>query len=181
MSEEANLLKRCKKGDERAIRQLVDTHQAAIGKTIVAIVGDPEHSKDVGQDVFIKFLSNLEQFEERSSVRTYLTRMAINQSLDVLKKKKPLVADLETAEEPLQQNWSFSNAYEEADFVQHALSRLGNDARVVLVLKEIQGYALEEIAGLLDIPIGTVASRLVRAKLKLSKILTALKNEGAIK
>src|SRR5215203_4932370 len=85
---EHELMTRAAKGDESAFRRIVELHESAVASVVTGMIGYGDDADDVGQETFVRFLSSLPKFRGDSSVRTYLTRIAMNLSIDVLKRRK---------------------------------------------------------------------------------------------
>ncbi len=182
-NEEEILIARAKKGDQSAFKQIVDLHSAHLARTIKGMLGNVAESDDVGQEVFIRFYKSINQFEGKSSLKTYLTRIAINLSLNALKKRKRNYSVFESgeiAENSISKFGQNKDGLLEQDrkdiqkLVQKALSYLDPKFRTVLVLRMIQGYSTKETAQMMDVPLGTVLSRLNSGQKKLKEILTKL-------
>lgn len=169
------LIKEACTGDNHAFEQLVKRYESQISATVMGMLGNCDEADDVGQEVFVRFYKSLQRFREESALGTYLTRIAINLSLNALKSRKRRNflfstndADTEhifiNPDESAQKN-------EKQEFVQNAIQKLEPEFRAVIVLRLIDGYSTLETADLLKIPQGTVLSRLSRAQKKLKKIL----------
>jgi RNA polymerase sigma-70 factor (ECF subfamily) len=129
--------------------------------------------------VFIRFYNALKDFREESSLATYLTRIAINLSLNEIKKRKRrnmfVVSRRNDEPEPdLADEMDESQAYDAKEAVNKALQQLEPKFRSVVVLRMLQGYSTAETAKILKLPTGTVLSRLARAQDKLREILKHL-------
>ena len=139
------------------------------------MLGDGPEADDVGQETFIRFYKALDTFRGDSSVKTYLTRIAINLSLNTLKRRKRLRErhvrreDMREAELPTE-----SMGIEESErvrLVREAVQQLDPKHRAIVVLRMLEGYSTKETAELLDLPQGTVLSRLARGMKKLEAVL----------
>jgi RNA polymerase sigma-70 factor (ECF subfamily) len=167
---DAVLLDRARDGDRWAFQQVVQRYEDQVAATVVGMLGPGPDADDVGQETFIRFYKALDQFRGESGLGTYLTRIAINQSLKALRKKKRwynrfLSRDNEerTLEEPALDGADVVGRRERAALVHEALATLSEDHRAVVVLRLLDGYSTRETADILDIPEGTVMSRLYRA------------------
>lgn len=155
-------------GDQNAFRNIVLKHEGDVARTVVGILGQNEDAEDVGQEVFIRFYKSINQFKGESSLKTYLTRIAINLSLNRLKQKNShATKPLERNEIRTAQASNGDEKFEMNELIEKALEQLEPDSRSVVVLRLIQGYSTKETADLLDIPVGTVLSRLSRAQQKM--------------
>ena len=180
-SSEDKLLERARQGDERAFRQLVERYEGLVAATVIGMLGPGPDAEDVGQETFIRFYRALKSFRGDSSVGTYLTRIAINQSLKALEKKKRWTArftsrdQTEVPYDPVSTDPVASDALasrESAAAVQRAIRELSPNHRAVVVLRMIDGYSTRDTAEILEIPQGTVLSRLSRAMDSLKVLLT---------
>lgn len=175
---EKRLLKKARSGDKSAFRKIVDTYQQQVRTTVLGMLGNAVEADDVAQEVFIRFYKSLHQFKGEAKLSTYLTRIAINLSLNELKRQqrhqsRNLALD---SAQVLQIEDGASNPIHDENraLVQQALQLLDVDFRTVVVLRLIEGYSVKETAELLKVPSGTVASRLARAQLKLKTIFEQL-------
>jgi len=167
-------------GDERAFRRIVEGHLDAVSRTVTGMLGPSAEVDDVVQDVFIKLHANLATFRGDASLRTFVTRMAINRSLDVLRQRKRrrwmqtwgLTSELDAAgaTTPATTNLEQQDLDER---LRHAIDRLPQKQRTVVVLRLVEGLSTEETAQVLDIKYGTVLSRLKRATDHLREVLSA--------
>ena len=169
---EDELLERAKRGDHKAFQCLVECFEECIAMIVKGILGDCAEAEDVGQEVFIRFYQCMHQFKGNSTLKTYLTRIAINLSLNEIKKRKPTfdINNKEISETPMTIETKSSN-FEENEQIDKALQQLSHEHRSIVVLRLMQGYSVKETAKILEIPEGTVLSRLSRAQEKLRQIL----------
>lgn len=173
-----SLLLAARSGDKMAFRYLVERYEPVVAATINGMLGSGPDADDVGQETFIRFYKNLDVFEEKSSIKTYLVRIAMNRSIDELRRRKKSqkrnrsVDDLEgSVLEPSEDGSKISDIRSDQEIVKRAIDQLADDHRSVVVLRMIDGYSTKETAAILDIPEGTVLSRLARANKKLAEIL----------
>jgi len=176
--EEANMVELVRSGDTIAFRNIVKKHQGHLAGTIKGMLGNVVEVEDVGQEVFIRFFKNINQFEGKSSLKTYLTRIAINLSLNELQKRKRQYKHFEKGESAklkIEQKMISNEEQNDAkQLINKALEYLDPKFRTVLVLRAIQGYSTKETAKILDIPLGTVLSRLNVAQKKLKEVVLGL-------
>ena len=170
------LIKAARAGDHGAFKELVRLYEPRVAATVIGMLGKCPEAEDVGQETFIRFYRSLNTFRGDAGVGTYLTRIAINLSLNELKRRKrskiiPLQKSSNEAYDiPDTQN---PNSYDdEREIVQRAIQKLEPKFRSVIVLRIMDGYSTKETAEILKLPIGTVLSRLARAQKKLKKLLT---------
>lgn len=173
---ERHLLERCRNGDLDAFDELVLQHQDRIHNLCYWMLNDRDEAADAAQEAFLRAFRGLPKFQGQCAFGTWLHRIAANVCLDALHKRKrtpipqsslsrddddvasPELAD--TRESPHEA----AARHERTRIIRRALATLPEHYRVVLVLFDIQGHAYEEIAELLELPIGTVKSRLNRAR-----------------
>lgn len=172
------LVKQAKAGDQTAFTNLVKRYEGQIAATVIGMLGNTPEAEDVGQETFIRFYKALKNFRGDAEVGTYLTRIAINLSLNELKKRKrknvfSLFSSSNQDEDRIK---AMAGDDHETDrdtkeLVHQAIQMLEPNFRSVVVLRMIDGYSTKETAEILNIPLGTVLSRLKRAQQKLQKIL----------
>ena len=176
-STDDELLHWAREGDMRAFRYLVERYEGAVAGTVIGMLGRGPEADDVGQETFIRFFRALHSFRGESSLKTYLTRIAINQSLKALKRRQTWRQRFQLASmtpeqpEPLVEGEATIDRNERIRLVHRALDQLSPQHRAVVVLRMLDGYSTREAAELLRIPQGTVMSRLSRAMTKLRSIL----------
>ena len=171
---ETALIEKAQKGDRNAYGELVRHHHPGVVNVVYRMCGDVELAEDAAQDAFIQAWLNLSSFRPGTSLRNWLYRIAVNAALDTLRRapKKPL-ADLETLALPdLQAGPEAAFLQKERTvIVQRAILSLTEASRAVLILREYGGLSYQEIASTLDIPLGTVMSRLNYARDRLKELL----------
>jgi len=172
------LVAKVQKGDARAFDLLVLKYQHRIFGLIGRYVHDADEVQDVAQEAFIKAYRALPDFRGESAFYTWLYRIAFNVAASHRRRKKPTLSVEYTrevsGEEPLDSGQGPTDRLEQADRcrqVHEALAQLSEEHRVVVVLREIEGCCYETIAEVLELPIGTVRSRLHRARLQLKELL----------
>ena len=178
------LVARVRAGDERAFRQIVERYEGAVASTVIGMLGRGAEADDVGQEVFIRLYENLHQFRGDASLKTYLTRIAINQSLKSIRRQKRWWHRFTSRDDPTQtlaepsvEGERIVDERVRADLVHDALQHLSADHRAVVVLRLLDGYSTAETAAMLDIPEGTVMSRLYRATNHLEDLLAPVLQE----
>lgn len=178
---ETDLLARARSGDHAAFRSLVERYEPAVAATVQGMLGPGPEAEDVGQETFIRFYRALDSFREESSLKTYLTRIAINLSLNALKRRRRLRDRFVRNDEPDFAEPAVSgevemDAGERAALVRKAVDRLEPKHRAVVVLRMLNGYSTRETAELLGVPQGTVLSRLSRGMQRLETLLKPYKD-----
>ena len=160
------LVATAREGDLLAFKSLVNRHEGRVAGVVKSMLGATPEADDVGQEVFIRFYQSLTKFRGEAAVGTYLTRIAINLSLNEIKRRKRRFSIFSKEEE----GWNKSAGDEDKDLkdmIGYELNRLEPEFRAVVTLRLIEGYSTEETAAILGIPLGTVLSRLSRAQMKL--------------
>ncbi|GMQ82106.1 MAG: hypothetical protein BMS9Abin05_1548 [Rhodothermia bacterium] len=156
-------------GNERAFRYLVERYQAHIVRTVTGMLGQSSDVDDTVQEVFVRFHFALASFQGQSSIKTFLTRIAINRSLDVIRSRKRrfLVSwnseQTENVESELPSPETLAIRTDEMVRLRKAINTLSPRHKAVVVLRLIDGLSTTETADVLQIPYGTVLSRLKRA------------------
>lgn len=171
------LVERVQRGDKQAFDLLVTKYQRKLGRLISRFIRDPAEAEDVTQDAFIKAYRALPGFRGESAFYTWLYRIGINTAKNYLlasKRRAPTstpfdIEDAESFEEAtlLHEVSTPENelmSKQVVDVVQSSLQQLPEDLRSALTLREIEGLSYEEIASVMDCPIGTVRSRIFRAR-----------------
>lgn len=183
MTEEL-LIKRAKKGDSKAFSALLNEYLSMIYNIAYRMTGNPDDASDMTQEVMIKLFKNLDSFNQKSKFSTWVYRVATNTCLDELKKiRRKQTLSLDAEYETDDGSVSFeqedlsptpdeqAETNELKDIVARAITRLGEEHRAVIVLRDIKGLSYGEIAEILNCSDGTVKSRLSRARAKLKEIL----------
>ena len=173
------LIEKARAGDKAAFSALVERHQRPVASTVTGMLGAGDDAEDVGQTVFIRFYNAMNDFRGEAQLSTYLTRIAINLSLNELKRRQRRNLFFFR---PTDENQHFEVAEREdhesgqdtKEIVNKALQALDPKFRSVVVLRLIQGYSTKETADILQLPLGTVLSRLARAQEKLKELLKHL-------
>ena len=164
-----DLVELSKAGNMTAFKEFVKRHEGKVAAVICSILGDGMEAEDVGQEVFVKFYQSLGKFKGESAPATYLIRIAINQSLNEVKKRKRknnLFTSIDQGK-----NVKMMDEEDINNVVQFELNKLDADFQSVVTLRLIEGYSTQETADILEIPLGTVLSRLSRAQKKLREVL----------
>ena len=176
MDADRDALARFFDGDERAFEELVIRYEAKLRNIAFGVLRDRALAEDVAQETFLTAYRKADSFRAEGSVRSWLFRIAVRRALDELKRRgrKAEVAleifhDARWVDEPHKQldaGWD----------LERALERLTPEHRAVLMLKEVEGFSYQEIAESLGWPMGTVATRIHRARLELRASLRETSN-----
>lgn len=171
------LINEAKSGNNLAFKQLVIRYESQVRSTIYGMLGDVPEVSDIAQQVFINFFKSLNQFRGDAKLSTYLVKIAINLSLNELKKKKyrRFVALDNGAVPHFETSVSPTDQFEEKEILEKALAQMDKEQKAVIVLRLIDGYSVKETSEILQLPQGTVASRLARAQKKLLEFIKTLK------
>ncbi len=180
---EQELVARAKAGDENAFEQLMLDNQTRIYNLTLRMTGNPDDALDLAQEAFLNAWKGLKFFKGDSAFSTWLYRLATNACLDHLRKQKrrqdiwlPQLADEEDDSLPDVPDERYRpdtelEKRERLETLQQGLSKLSDEHRQVLVMRELEGLSYQEIGDVLDLEAGTVKSRISRARLALRKIL----------
>ncbi|MBU8899683.1 RNA polymerase subunit sigma-24 [Corallococcus sp. H22C18031201] len=188
-TDDLTLVKRVRSGDQRAFKLLVERYQRKVYAVALGMLKDKEEAMDVSQEAFVKVYKYLDHFKGDASFYTWLYRITSNICIDVLRKRRggggdPVefdetqAVDLSEARigalgSRLGTNPQKSALRKElAEKIQEALATVPEKHRAILLLREIEGMSYEDLARTLDIPKGTVMSRLFHARAKVQKILS---------
>ncbi|HWN75319.1 MAG TPA: sigma-70 family RNA polymerase sigma factor [Candidatus Udaeobacter sp.] len=181
MEEDRELVRRAQKEDKQAFEELVRRHQNRVFAVAGGILRNREDVEDIAQQVFLKAYFSIKRFDQRAAFSTWLYKITVNECWDLLRKKKvrPLVFEAELSEEQAQ---VYQASSEQSDGrpdvgerlaareqVEDLMSCLEERDRTMLVLKEVQGFSVEEIAELMEINANTVKVRLFRARQRITE------------
>ena len=187
-SREAALIERCVAGDEIACADLVAAHQRTVFNLAFHLLGDRDEALDVSQEVFLRVFRTLSRFRAQSALRTWIYRIVVNQvrnrqrwwrrrrQADLVSLDEHLrrCGEIEARQEILPDRLLASK--ETAARIWAAMEQLPFDQRTALVLREVDGLRYEEIAFTLDVAVGTVKSRLTRARQALREELLGIRS-----
>ena len=170
------LLDRCRQGDDLAWEALVRGYQGRVYGVAMHYVRNPEEARDLAQEVFVRVYRKLGTFRGHETFLAWLIRLTRNLCIDQLRrvKARPPAEDVVLDEGPevadTRPTPEAATATESAKRLVHrALKRLSDPYREMILLKDIQGLRLDEIATMLDLPLGTVKSRSNRARIELAR------------
>ena len=182
--DELALVEAAKKGDIKAFEELVKRYDRNVFRIAQHITQNREDAEDVVQDAFLKAYGNLAQFQGQSKFYTWLVRIAVNEALMKLRRRRPertvsLDQDVETDEDTIPRevaDWSPNpeqqyNQAELRELLQKTIQGLPSGFRTVFVLRDVEGLSTEETAEALGLSIPAVKSRLLRARLQLRERL----------
>ena len=185
VSDELTLVQAAKSGDVSAFEELVRRYDRNVFRIAQHITQNREDAEDVVQDAFLKAYSNLAQFQGQSKFYTWLVRIAVNEALMKLRRRRPertvsLDEEVKTEEDSLPRevaDWSPNpeqqyNQAELREILSKTIQGLPPGFRTVFVLRDVEGLSTEETADALDLSIPAVKSRLLRARLQLRERLS---------
>lgn len=175
------LIKECRSGNTAAFGELVLRYQDRLYNTVLRLMNNGEDARDVVQETFLHAYLSLHTFKGDALFFTWLYRIAINTAISMKRKQKPALrirqatnagyaVDLLDSSVGASPAHGLENAEEERR-IQVALSKLSVEHRAVLVMKDVDGKKYEEMAEILGVPVGTIRSRLHRARLEIRDIL----------
>jgi RNA polymerase sigma-70 factor, ECF subfamily len=180
-ADDNRLIAECREGNTAAFGELVSRYQDRLFNSVVRFVDNAEDARDVVQEAFVHAYQSLHSFKGDSLFFTWLYRIAVNTAISMKRKQRHVLRIQPAAEEknaldpldPSETNRP-GHAIEMADEerkVHEALSKLSTEHRAVLVMKDMEGMKYEEMAEILGVPVGTIRSRLHRARLEIRDIL----------
>lgn len=174
---------------------LVRDHIGPMMAVARRLLANEEDARDCVQDAFIRAITKLDSFEGRSSIRTWLHRIVVNTALGHLRKRKrrgeasidDLMPDFDANGCRIEPSWRFEEPVEKSlekretkKLVRESIERLPESYRIVLVLRDIEGYDTAEVAEMLETNVGVIKTRLHRARAALKKLLEPLWLEGGL-
>jgi len=180
-TDDRHLVEAALAGDKHAFGCLVERYQDRVFNTLVRVLGSRDDARDVVQDAFVQAFVKLDSFRGDAKFYTWLYRIAMNLALSQRRRRRP-TESLDTAkdnvgEEPMTQQPTAAEELirrERAEMLQQALLNLNDEHRQILVLREMESCSYEAISEILELPVGTVRSRLFRARMQLKEQLKIL-------
>jgi len=168
-----------KAGNPRAWNMLIDKYSKTVYNMALNFAGNRDDANDITQDIFLKVYNNIDKYHEEKSFNSWLLRLSKNYCIDYWRKNKTNRQKVE-----LDDGIYNENVHDEVDtpedttiknndinFLREKLQLLPPDMRALVIMRDIQNYSYQEIAGHLEIPLGTTKSRINRARVKLAKII----------
>lgn len=175
-ADDRELVRRAQREDKEAFEELIRRHQHRVFAVAGGILKRREDVEDIAQQVFVKAYFSLKRFDQRAAFSTWLYKITVNECWDMLRKKKvrPLVYEADLSEEQARQVISSAEkGKDDPDISERLVARqrverllrgLDERDRLMLILKEVEGFSIEEIAEVLDLNANTVKVRLFRAR-----------------
>jgi RNA polymerase sigma-70 factor, ECF subfamily len=188
-TDDHTLVQRARSGDERAFRLLVERYQRKVYAVALGMVKDREEAMDVVQEAFVKVHRSLDSFKADATFYTWLYRITVNVSIDLIRRRGGSRSEAVEFDERIGHDLTEANLgavssqlesnpertvlrRELGEKIQEALDQIPEKHRAILLLRELDGLSYEELAQVLEIPKGTVMSRLFHARAKVQKLLS---------
>jgi RNA polymerase sigma-70 factor (ECF subfamily) len=178
---EGSLVRRAQSGDESAFREIVERYQSKVFSIIHGIVRQRNDVEDIAQQVFAKVYFSIRNFDFRSSLITWIYKITVNECFDYLRKKKVRklvyesdmsedeVRRVENTEPVLERGTRTDTSLARRDYLIKLMDRVSEEEKQLLLLKEVEGYSVEELSGMLKMNENTIKVKLFRARQKLVK------------
>jgi RNA polymerase sigma-70 factor (ECF subfamily) len=191
VQEERELVRLCQSGTESAFEELVRRNQQRMLALVGGILRRREDVEDVVQQVFLKAYVSIRRFDQRAAFSTWLYKIAVNECWDYLRKKKvrPLVYESDLSEEQVSRldgivsadrpAESVSERAEVRQLLEKMLEKLPEQDRQLLVLKEMEGFSVQELAEILNLNVNTVKVRLFRARGRIMELYRGRRSAGS--
>lgn len=185
-SEEADLVRRIQAHDELAFREIVDRYQSKIFSIIYGVLRNHNDAEDIAQQVFSKVYFSIRNFDFRSSLLTWIYKITVNECYDYLRKKRvrKLVYESDFSEEDAQRMEASDPAIDpsapmdkqlaQRDLITKLLSKVSEEDRSLIMLKEVEGHSVEELAAMTGLNENTIKVKLFRTRQKLLKAANRL-------
>lgn len=179
VTEEDDLVKASLTGDKFAFEEIVRRYRQMVARTVKGMLGDSVYAEDIGQEVFINLFNSLSSFRGEAKLSTYIQKIAVNLTLNEIKRRKRFFSmfsqkannemhEIEVADHDSEER------REASEIVSKALLEMDAKFRIIVTMRMLQGYSTRETAEILNLPVGTVLSRLSRAQEQLRNILLKL-------
>jgi len=180
-SQESALVRRAQAGEDAAFREIVEKYQSKVFSIIHGIVRQRNDVEDIAQQVFAKVYVSIRSFDFRSSLITWIYKITVNECFDYLRKRKvrKLVYESDLSEDEVRRVENTDPAVNpqpaadvnlaRRDYVAKLLSRVSEEERMLLIMKEVEGYSVEELAFMTGMNENTIKVKLFRARQKLAR------------
>jgi RNA polymerase sigma-70 factor, ECF subfamily len=191
-SDEAALVRRVQSGDELAFREIVERYQTKIFSIIYGILRNHNDAEDIAQQVFTKVYFSIRNFDFRSSLLTWIYKITVNECYDYLRKKRvrKLVYESDFSQEDAQRMESSEPAIDpgapvdtrlaQKDLAVKLLSKVSQEDRSLILLKEVEGHSVEELAQMTGLNENTIKVKLFRTRQKLLKAAQRLSRARSV-
>jgi len=179
---EQELVRRAQSGEEAAFEELIRRHQQRVFGLVTGILRRRDDVEDVVQQVFLKVFISLKRFDHRSAFSTWLYKISVNECWDYLRKRKvrPLTYEADLSEDQVSRLDGVASAEnppedpaqraEARDLLERMLDKLPEEDRQLLMLKEVEGFSVQELAEMLNLNVNTVKVRLFRSRARLTEV-----------
>ncbi len=182
---EAELVRRLRAGDETTFRELIERYGPKIYRVAYGILRNRDDADDIAQEVFARVYFSIKSFQARSSLYTWISRIAINECYGYLRKKRPIYesdsADgiLSTRVQNIADRQPRADlAVMQRDFINKLLTQVSEDDRLLLVWKEVEGFSLAELSGMTGLGENAIKVKLFRARQKLVRAAAQSSGRG---
>lgn len=178
-TDESELIKASIGGDKEAFGEIVNRYRKMVARTVKGMLGDSVYAEDIGQEVFIKLFYSLSEFRGEAKLSTYIQKISVNLTLNEIKRRKRFSSMFSQKGNDEMHEFDVADVDSEGrrdakELVNKALMNLDPKFRIIVTMRMLQGYSTKETAEILDLPLGTVLSRLSRAQEQLKEILDKL-------
>jgi len=179
LTTEEELVRASLTGDKKAFGEIVNRYQKMVARTVKSMLGDTIFTEDIGQEVFIKLFFSLSEFRGEAKLSTYIQKIAVNLTLNEIKRRKRFFTMFSQKANNEMHEFEIADhdtekRNEASELVNKALMEMDYKFRIIVTMRMLQGYSTKETAEILDLPLGTVLSRLSRAQEQLRNILAKL-------
>jgi RNA polymerase sigma factor, sigma-70 family len=178
-TDENELIKASINGDKFAFCEIMERYRKLVARTVKGMLGDSVFAEDIGQEVFIKLYHSLPEFRGEAKLSTYIQKIAVNLTLNEIKRRKRFFSMF--SQKGNSEMYEFEVAdvddqekREATEIVNRALMSLEPKFRIIVTMRLLQGYSTKETAEILNLPLGTVLSRLSRAQERLKEVIEKL-------
>ena len=188
---EKDLIRKAKQGDMHAFEELILKHEKIVYNLALRMMNHSEDAKDISQEVFLKAYRSLSIFDERSAFSTWIYRITHNTCIDEMRKRKgkqnySLEEELENEEGSMQRQIADEGDTPEESLLREeqkseilqALDSLSEEHKAAIVLRDVKGFSYEEIAEILEVSLGTVKSRISRARNQLKNEILQMREQN---
>lgn len=178
-ADDFELVQASMEGDESAFTEIVHRYRDQVARWIKGMLNDSNYAEDIGQEVFVKLYHALPEFRGDAKLSTYIQKIAVNLTINEINRRKRFFSLFSQNGDSEVREYDIPDIEDEErndvkEMVDMALNTLEPKFRAVVVMRLLQGYSTKETAEILDIPLGTVLSRLSRAREQLKAVLEKL-------
>jgi len=187
LADDDELVKASLDGDKLAFGEIVERYRKNVARTVKGMLGDTVYAEDIGQEVFINLYNSLSSFRGEAKLSTYIQKIAVNLTLNEIKRRKRFFSmfshkgNEEMTEVEIADEGNDEEKVEAKEIVNKALADIDPKFRIVVTMRLLQGYSTKETADILNLPLGTVLSRLSRAQKRLKEKIRVLCSSPLLK